>query len=217
MLHIAQDYNAKKVIYSGRCKIVSNKHAACRAPLCSPGTVARSTLEFCWRDLTESISRIYCWQSYLVVTPGQQSKLRIYISISRGKNYHADLKQGTVFRADLQVKKMWREDSVENLSQGAYTGITLKCSDVLYCQSQWPRRLSHGLCSRAQTLGSWVRIPLEAWMSVCIYSVFVRSCVKVAALRRAGPPSEDSYRLCKKSRSWKCGQDPTKGCRTIDR
>jgi hypothetical protein len=34
----------------------------------------------------------------------------------------------------------------------------------------------------------WVLIPLEAWMSVCIYSVFVLFCVKVAALRRADPP-----------------------------
>jgi hypothetical protein len=29
-----------------------------------------------------------------------------------------------------------------------------------------------------QTLGSWVRIPLEAWMSVCVYSMFM-FCVQV--------------------------------------
>jgi hypothetical protein len=29
----------------------------------------------------------------------------------------------------------------------------------------------------ARTLGSWVRIPVEAWMSVCFYSVFVLFCV----------------------------------------
>jgi hypothetical protein len=34
-------------------------------------------------------------------------------------------------------------------------------------------------------------------MSVCVYSVFVLSCVQVAALRRADPPSKESYRLCK--------------------
>jgi hypothetical protein len=33
---------------------------------------------------------------------------------------------------------------------------------------------------------------------VCVYSVFVLSCVYVAALRRADPPSKESYRLCKK-------------------
>jgi hypothetical protein len=35
-------------------------------------------------------------------------------------------------------------------------------------------------------------------MSVCVYSVFVLSCVKVAALQRADhPASEESYRLFK--------------------
>jgi hypothetical protein len=34
-------------------------------------------------------------------------------------------------------------------------------------------------------------------MSVCVYSVFVLSCVQVAALGRADPPSKESYRLCK--------------------
>jgi hypothetical protein len=31
--------------------------------------------------------------------------------------------------------------------------------------------------SPARTLGSWVRIALEACMSVCVYSVFVLLCV----------------------------------------
>jgi hypothetical protein len=35
-------------------------------------------------------------------------------------------------------------------------------------------------------------------MSVCVYSVFVLSCVKVVALRRVDQSSKDSYRLCKK-------------------
>jgi hypothetical protein len=30
---------------------------------------------------------------------------------------------------------------------------------------------------KVQTLGSWVRIPLEAWMSVCVYSVCVLLCI----------------------------------------
>jgi hypothetical protein len=69
------------------------------------------------------------------------------------------------------------------------------------CRSQWPRGLGHELSSSAQTLGSWVPISLEAWMSVWVYSVFVLSCVQVAALRRADPPSKESYRLCKRSRN----------------
>jgi hypothetical protein len=44
-------------------------------------------------------------------------------------------------------------------------------------RSQWPRGLRHELSSPARTLGSWVGIPLKTWMSVCVYSVFVLSCV----------------------------------------
>jgi hypothetical protein len=34
-------------------------------------------------------------------------------------------------------------------------------------------------------------------MSVCVYSVFLLSCVHVAALRRADDSSKETYRLCK--------------------
>jgi hypothetical protein len=85
------------------------------------------------------------------------------------------------------------------------------------CRSQWLHSLRHELFSPAQTLGLWDRIPLESWMFVCICSVLVLSCVQVAALRRADPPSKEPYWLCKRSRNWKNGQGPTKGCRPIDR
>jgi hypothetical protein len=54
-------------------------------------------------------------------------------------------------------------------------------------------------------------------MYLCLYSVFVLSCVQAVALRLANPTSKESYRLCK--RSWNCnsGQGPTKDCRAIDR
>jgi hypothetical protein len=42
---------------------------------------------------------------------------------------------------------------------------------------QWPRGLRHDLSSLPGTLGLWVQIPLKAWTSVCVYSVFVLSCV----------------------------------------
>jgi hypothetical protein len=45
------------------------------------------------------------------------------------------------------------------------------------CRLQWPRRLRHELSSLAPTLGSWVEIPLKAWVSVCVYSVSVLFCV----------------------------------------
>jgi hypothetical protein len=42
----------------------------------------------------------------------------------------------------------------------------------IFCRSQWPRSLRYELSSPARTLGSWVRIPLKAWLFVCVYSVF---------------------------------------------
>jgi hypothetical protein len=68
-------------------------------------------------------------------------------------------------------------------------------------RSRWSRGLRHELSSLARKPGPMVRIPLEAWLSVCVYSVFVLS--------------KDSYRLCIGSRNWKSGQGPTKGCRGI--
>jgi hypothetical protein len=64
-------------------------------------------------------------------------------------------------------------------------------------RSQWPNILKHELSSLARTMGSWARIPLKAWMCVCVYSVSVLSCVQVAALRRADQSSKGSYRLRK--------------------
>jgi hypothetical protein len=45
------------------------------------------------------------------------------------------------------------------------------------CRSQRRRGLRHEMSSPPQTLGSCVRIPLEEWMSVSVYSEFVLSCV----------------------------------------
>jgi hypothetical protein len=54
------------------------------------------------------------------------------------------------------------------------------------------RAVRHELFSFARTLRSLVRIPLRAWIFVCVYSVFVLSCVGSAALRRAVPHSRSS-------------------------
>jgi hypothetical protein len=48
---------------------------------------------------------------------------------------------------------------------------------VKWGQSQWSRGLRHELSSLARTLGSWVRIPLKASMSVYVYTMFVLLCV----------------------------------------
>jgi hypothetical protein len=47
-------------------------------------------------------------------------------------------------------------------------------------RSQWPRCLRHELPSLALTLGSWVRIPLKAWMfcvCMCSFCVCVILCL----------------------------------------
>jgi hypothetical protein len=51
--------------------------------------------------------------------------------------------------------------------------INPKYNMILYRLLQWPRGLRHEPSSPAPTLGLWVRIPLKARMSVCVYSVFV--------------------------------------------
>jgi hypothetical protein len=55
--------------------------------------------------------------------------------------------------------------------------------------------LRHEPSSSTQTLRTWVRLPLK--MFLCVYSVFVLSCVELAALRRADHSSKESYHLCK--------------------
>jgi hypothetical protein len=47
---------------------------------------------------------------------------------------------------------------------------------ILFSRSQWPSGLRHELSLLARTLESWARIPLKAWMFVCVcfYSVCVR-------------------------------------------
>jgi hypothetical protein len=45
------------------------------------------------------------------------------------------------------------------------------------CRSQWRRSIRNEPSSTVRTLKSSLRIPLKAWMSVCVYSVFVLFCV----------------------------------------
>jgi hypothetical protein len=49
-----------------------------------------------------------------------------------------------------------------------YFFVTLS---VIECWSQWPCGLRHKPSSSSWTLGSLVRIPLKAWVFVCVYSV----------------------------------------------
>jgi hypothetical protein len=52
---------------------------------------------------------------------------------------------------------------------------------------------------------------------VRLFCVCAVLCVQVTSLRRADPPPKGSYRMCIRLRNWKSAQDPTKGCRAIDR
>jgi hypothetical protein len=45
-----------------------------------------------------------------------------------------------------------------------------------HSRSQWPHGLRLKMSLPAQTLRSWVQIPLEVWMSVCFYFVCVVLC-----------------------------------------
>jgi hypothetical protein len=55
-------------------------------------------------------------------------------------------------------------------------------------RAQWSRGLRHEMSSLSRTLGSWVRIPLEA-----LVSAFIMRVVLVAALRRADSPFMQSH------------------------
>jgi hypothetical protein len=68
--------------------------------------------------------------------------------------------------------------------------------------------------SNARTVGSNPTQGMGVCI-VCVYSVLVLLYVEVETLRRSDPPSRVSYRLCTRSRNWKSGQGPTKGCRVI--
>jgi hypothetical protein len=61
----------------------------------------------------------------------------------------------------------------------ATDGLMQKCQNTgdyyIFIRSQWPHSLKHGMSSPVETLGSWVRIPLKAWMSAFI--LFVLYCV----------------------------------------
>jgi hypothetical protein len=76
-------------------------------------------------------------------------------------------------------------------------------------RSQWPRSLRYEPSSPARTLGSWVRIPLEAWMSVCVYSVCIVLCVGSGLMTGWSPDQGvllTVYRIKKlKKRPWPKG------------
>jgi hypothetical protein len=61
-----------------------------------------------------------------------------------------------------------------------YWVINFHSLQEAHSRSQWPRGLRHDPSSPSRTLGPWVRILFKAWICVCVYSVFVLSCVGIA-------------------------------------
>jgi hypothetical protein len=63
----------------------------------------------------------------------------------------------------------------------------------------------------SRALGSWVRIPLEGWISVSVYSVFVLSCVWLYTLRQVDIRSKELYQPWTRFRNWKIGEGSPNG------
>jgi hypothetical protein len=79
-------------------------------------------------------------------------------------------------------------------------------------RSQWSHGLRHEMSLHSQTLGSWVRVLLYAWMSACA----VILCVS-RAFWWADPPCKEPYRLCVGLENWKKWPSYNKkGCRAIN-
>jgi hypothetical protein len=79
------------------------------------------------------------------------------------------------FKIQLCTKGSWRScttcGTISKKTAVVYEKFNIAMSTE--GRPQWPRGLRHELSSLARKLGSWVRIPLKAWMPVCAYSVFV--------------------------------------------
>jgi hypothetical protein len=81
--------------------------------------------------------------------------------------------------------------------------------DLQICSTDHNSRAVYGLnCLR--TLKHWDRGFEESWKFVCVYSVFVLSCVQVAVLRRADPISKE-FTGCVKNKKLKKRPRPNKG------
>jgi hypothetical protein len=71
--------------------------------------------------------------------------------------------------------------SLREVLRADYTPTANFRRAVFSVADQWLRGLRHELFSSARTLGSWVRIPLETWMSV--YAFILCLCCFVCRWR----------------------------------
>jgi hypothetical protein len=70
----------------------------------------------------------------------------------------------------------WLVVAMEMNSASTELGTTFLSSIYEYNRSQRPLGPRHGQSWPARTLGSWVRIPLKAWMSVHVLCVCAVLC-----------------------------------------
>jgi hypothetical protein len=75
--------------------------------------------------------------------------------------------------------------------------------DKTECRSQWPFARSKDVI-----VGSNPTQGIDVY--VCLFCVYVLSCMQIAALRRANPSTKESYRLCKKIKKLKKRTRPYK-------
>jgi hypothetical protein len=123
------------------------------------GIISRSTLKVnwclggiyrksasCW-FLPSFTLRPWTWKWYF--PPKSQLTLSGLHGII---SYNCPLCEGSAF----QYLKHWSICSFHHVNQPN-------------SRSQWPRGLRHEPSSFSRTLGSWIRIPLKEWMSVCAF------------------------------------------------
>jgi hypothetical protein len=77
------------------------------------------------------------------------------------------------FNWDILLSRYWRSYVLN--TNWCIVGYYMK--KACQCRVQSPIYLRHEMTSPIRTLGLWIRIPLKAWMSVCVFSTVVLSCV----------------------------------------
>jgi hypothetical protein len=110
-----------------------------------------------------------------------------------------NIKRSSSLRATYLAYNIFLYIQHFNEIRAQYKEIEIQDTQHQYGRPQWSRSLRHEMSSTAQTLRSWVLIPLRAWTFAFILCLCCP--VYVAVLRRADPSSKESYRLSIKLRN----------------
>jgi hypothetical protein len=95
-----------------------------------------------------------------------------------------------------------------SLSEDSTPSRYFTYSMVSYCRSQWPRGQNTGIVDSNLTWGMDVCVRL-----FCVCALLCAGC----GLATGRSPVQGVLPTVKRSRNWKSGQGPAKGCRAIDR